>query len=114
MITGVAPTPAPAEIPSKYGSANGLRTRVCIAAPANAKPAPTIAAINTRGARKSHTIVSYTGSEPSPPDSRPAKTSHTPETRNGSEPNANDTTALAHHDTHNTTTTGSTGSRPRS
>src|SRR5699024_4122073 len=98
---------------SKYGSANGLRTRVCIAAPANARPAPTIAAINTRGARKSQTIVSYTGSEPSPPDSRAIRTSHTPETRNGSEPNASDTTALAHIDAANTTTRGNTGSRVR-
>src|SRR5699024_5592588 len=113
MITSVAPTPAPAEIPNRYGSANGLRTRVCIAAPANAKPAPTIAAINTRGARKSHTIVSYTGSEPSSPDSRPVRTPHTPEPRNGSEPNANDTTALAHIDAPNTTTNGNTGTRPR-
>ena len=42
--TAVAPTLAPLPMPSRYGSARGLRTRACTAVPARASIAPTSAA----------------------------------------------------------------------
>ena len=65
--TAVAPTLAPDDTPSKYGSASGFRTRVCIATPASDRPAPTINANTPRGARSSHTIESTAWLGPLPP-----------------------------------------------
>ena len=61
--TAVAPTLAPDETPSRYGSARGLRTSVWIAAPARPRPAPTTMARTTRGARSPHTIASSVRSD---------------------------------------------------
>jgi len=59
-----APREAPAETPNTYGSASGLRTRVCRHTPARLSPAPATAASSTRGVRKSHTIWLVSGSSP--------------------------------------------------
>src|SRR5450830_654644 len=56
--TATAPSEAPDDRPSRYGSARGLRVRLCITAPPSARPAPTAAAVSTRGRRRSHTIAS--------------------------------------------------------
>src|SRR5690625_1208968 len=56
-IARLAPKPAPAETPSRCGSASGFRVTLCIAAPAMPSPAPTIAANNARGRRSSQTIL---------------------------------------------------------
>ena len=58
MITAVAPTAAPEDTPSRYGSASGLRTSVWIPAPAIARPAPTTIASSERGRRRFQTMVS--------------------------------------------------------
>ena len=50
-ITDTAASAAPLETPSRPGSANGLRNRLCIAAPPAASAAPTAKAAITRGAR---------------------------------------------------------------
>jgi hypothetical protein len=50
-IAIVAPRAAPPDTPSRYGSANGLRSMVCRAAPATDSPAPAMAASATRGRR---------------------------------------------------------------
>lgn len=57
-ITETAPSEAPEETPSRYGSASGLRTRACRAVPITARPAPVTAPSSTRGARTSSTMVS--------------------------------------------------------
>ena len=53
-----APRAAPDEVPSTYGSASGFLTMPWKVAPATASPAPTTAAVRTRGRRRSQTIVS--------------------------------------------------------
>ena len=55
------PTEAPDESPSRYGSASGLRVSACMTAPQSARPAPTAAAVSTRGIRSSHTMPSRSG-----------------------------------------------------
>ncbi len=57
-MTETAPSDAPEETPSRYGSASGLRTRACRAVPITARPAPVTAPSSTRGARTSTTMVS--------------------------------------------------------
>ncbi|MNT47929.1 hypothetical protein D3C72_1846840 [compost metagenome] len=47
--TKTAPTPAPEEIPSTQGSANGLRVSDCRTVPARARPAPATAANSALG-----------------------------------------------------------------
>src|SRR5215210_979040 len=54
----VAPRPAPAAVPSRYGSASGLRNAPWKAAPQPASMAPTSAPSTTRGSRSSKTIAS--------------------------------------------------------
>src|SRR4051794_21018532 len=56
-----APSAAPEAVPSTYGSASGLRRRPWNAAPATARPTPTVIAVRTRGRRRSKTIVSCAG-----------------------------------------------------
>ncbi len=56
-----APSAAPDDVPRTYGSARGLRTMPWNVAPAIARPAPTTAAVSTRGSRSSQTIVSVAG-----------------------------------------------------
>ena len=56
--TETAPSDAPEETPSRYGSASGLRTSACRAVPITARPAPVTAPSSTRGARTSNTMVS--------------------------------------------------------
>ena len=60
-IAMVAPRPAPAATPSRYGSASGLRKTPWYVAPASASIAPTSAARTTRGTRISHRIASSVG-----------------------------------------------------
>jgi iron complex transport system permease protein len=48
-----APTDAPAEMPSTYGSASGLRSSACIMTPASASAPPVTKAISARPARSS-------------------------------------------------------------
>jgi hypothetical protein len=48
-IAAAAARPAPADTPTRPGSASGLRNRPCITAPAPANSAPTIDAIAMRG-----------------------------------------------------------------
>src|SRR5690606_38976970 len=55
--TAAAPTEAPEETPRMNGSASGLRTSDCTAAPTAARPAPTTAASSTRGVRTCQMIV---------------------------------------------------------
>ena len=50
------PRPAPEALPSRYGSASGLRNRPCATAPANPSSAPAHHAPSVRGSRISHTI----------------------------------------------------------
>src|SRR5262245_49219082 len=57
----VAPRPAPAATPRRYGSASGLRKTPWYVAPATANIAPTSAASITRGTRISHRIASSVG-----------------------------------------------------
>src|SRR5262245_29506784 len=57
----VAPSPAPAATPSRYGSASGLRKTPWYVAPATASIAPTSAASITRGTRISHRTASSVG-----------------------------------------------------
>ena len=52
----MAPRAAPADTPTRPGSASGLPREPCISAPAIARPDPTSSAITTRGARMLHTI----------------------------------------------------------
>ena len=52
-----APTAAPPETPSTYGSASGLRSNTCNSAPAIASEPPVANAANARGSRSSCTIV---------------------------------------------------------
>src|SRR5215211_4401151 len=56
--TIVAPRPAPAAVPSRYGSASGFRNAPWKAAPQPASMAPTRAPSTTRGSRSSKTIAS--------------------------------------------------------
>jgi hypothetical protein len=58
--SAVAPTLAPEDTPSRYGSARALRTRTWTTVPAVASVAPTSAASSTRGSRISQTIASAT------------------------------------------------------
>src|SRR6476646_582668 len=57
-MASAAPRAAPDDVPRTYGSASGLRTIPWNVAPATARPAPTRAAVRTRGIRSSQTIVS--------------------------------------------------------
>ena len=52
-----APTAAPPEMPSTYGSASGLRSSTCISAPATASNPPTANPASARGRRNSRTIA---------------------------------------------------------
>ena len=94
MITDVAPTLAPDEIPSKYGSASGFLTKVWMATPASAKPAPTMAANIPRGARKSHTTESNDASGVPVPPKCARMTDHTWPTSYRAEPNVVDAIRL--------------------
>ncbi len=55
--TAVAPTEAPEDTPSTYGSASGLRTSAWMVTSAAVRPAPATAASSTRGRRSCHTAV---------------------------------------------------------
>ncbi len=57
-IASVAPRPAPAATPSRYGSASGLWKTPWYVAPAIASIPPTSAASTTRGTRSSQRIAS--------------------------------------------------------
>ena len=65
--TRATPRLAPDEIPSTYGSAKGLRKRVCISSPDIPSAAPTSRAVMVRGSRTSWMIVIETGSTLVPP-----------------------------------------------
>ena len=52
-----APSPAPPESPSRYGSASGFRIMAWSAAPHTARLPPTQKASSTRGARRSRTMT---------------------------------------------------------
>ena len=56
-IATVAPRPAPAATPRRYGSASGLRNAPWYDAPATESIAPTITPMATRGARISQTVA---------------------------------------------------------
>ena len=71
-IASAAPSAAPDDVPSTYGSASGLRTMPWNVAPATARPAPTRAAVRTRGIRSSQTIVSVAAVQ-WPPRSSPRR-----------------------------------------
>ena len=58
------PSDAPEALPSKYGSASGLRNRPCATAPARPSKAPPSHAPKLRGKRMSHTIWRDTASAP--------------------------------------------------
>src|SRR5262245_4013973 len=60
-IAIVAPRPAPAATPSRYGSASGFRNTPWYVAPASASIAPTSAARSTRGTRICQRIASSVG-----------------------------------------------------
>ena len=60
-IAIVAPRPAPAATPSRYGSASGFRNTPWYVAPATASIAPTRAASTTRGTRISQSTASSVG-----------------------------------------------------
>src|SRR5262245_49221426 len=60
-IAIVAPRPAPAATPSRYGSASGFRNTPWYVAPASASIAPTRAARSTRGTRICQRIASSVG-----------------------------------------------------
>ena len=64
-IAAVAPSEAPEEIPSIYGSANGFFTTACMITPQTESPMPTKAANTRRGKRSSQTI-SCTGPRSTP------------------------------------------------
>lgn len=51
IATSTAPVEAPAEIPSRYGSASGLRNSACNTTPDIASPAPQAPATRARGMR---------------------------------------------------------------
>lgn len=87
VMTDVAPTLAPDEMPNKYGSASGFLTRLWIATPASARPAPTMAANAPRGARKSHTTESSDASGVPVPPKCARMTDHTWLTSYWAEPN---------------------------
>ena len=59
-----APTAAPPEMPSTYGSASGLRSNTCIIAPASASRPPEANAASARGRRRSRTIAAPVSSPP--------------------------------------------------
>ena len=61
VSAATAPTDAPEERPSRYGSARTFRVSACITAPDTANAAPTAAAVSTRVRRISHTIPSRSG-----------------------------------------------------
>ena len=65
----VAPSPAPAETPSRNGSASGLLNTPWYAAPDSARVAPTTAPRTTRGARTCHRIACPVSDSP---DGRPS------------------------------------------
>ena len=92
VMTAVAPTLAPDDTPSRWGSARALRTRVCTTAPATARPAPTARPSSTRGALIPHTIASSERVTGGPPK-RECTTSTTVDTGSISDPNANAHTA---------------------
>ncbi|MNX33663.1 hypothetical protein D3C86_638930 [compost metagenome] len=79
---------APEALPSRYGSASGLRNRPCATAPASPSSAPASHAPRVRGRRMSHTICSATGScradsrlwKPVLPMPRPKSSSAAPST----------------------------------
>ena len=59
--TATAPSEAPEEMPSRYGSASGLRVTACSTTPQSASPAPTSTAVSARGARPCQMIASRIG-----------------------------------------------------
>ena len=56
-MASTAPSPAPPDSPSRYGSASGLRIIAWSAAPQTARLPPTKNASSTRGARRSRTMT---------------------------------------------------------
>ncbi len=66
-MTLAAPTEAPAEMPSRYGSASGFRITACMTVPITASPPPTSPASSTRGSRSSQTMASRVALSPDGP-----------------------------------------------
>ncbi len=62
VMDRVAPKSAPDDIPVVYGSARGFFMRLCMAAPAEASPAPAIIAVSALGRRCIQTTLSIIGS----------------------------------------------------
>ena len=60
----VAPRPPPAAMPSRYGSASGLRKTPWYVPPAVASEAPTSRPSTTRGNRRFHTIACWVSLSP--------------------------------------------------
>src|SRR3954447_1322992 len=77
-MASAAPSAAPDDVPRTYGSASGLRTIPWNVAPATARPAPTSAAVRTRGSRSSQTIVSVAAGHWPPRSSPNARFRMTP------------------------------------
>jgi hypothetical protein len=94
--TKTAPTDAPLEIPSRYGSARSLPVKVCNTAPHIANKAPTAIDPMTRGALICHTIWSLrtVTSAPSMSRKRRATTRATSETGTRTAPIPRTTRAL--------------------
>ena len=70
-ITTIAASAAPALMPSKPGSASGLRITAWQTAPATPSAVPSSTAITARGRRSPVTIVSTCAGTPSAPTSAP-------------------------------------------
>src|SRR4051794_8255333 len=105
-MTSVAPRPAPAAEPSRYGSASGLRNTPWYVAPATARTPPTRATSSTRGRRSSSRIWAWTPPSGSP-TCRPICWSRVATTRPGGSPTAPTPTA------NRTTPTSSAAAAPR-
>lgn len=90
-----APSEAPEEIPSRYGSASGLRTSACTAVPTRPSPAPTTAASRARGSRSCHTIRSDVPGRGASPDSRRSTTDHTSRGGTSVDPHATENVSAA-------------------
>src|SRR5690606_28751080 len=71
VSASIAPTAAPPDTPSTYGSANGLRNNTCINAPANASKPPTANAASARGTRSCHRISAEGAPQPLLPQITP-------------------------------------------
>src|SRR3954454_13151228 len=105
-MTSVAPRPAPAAEPSRYGSASGLRNTPWYVAPATARTPPTRATSSTRERRSSSRIWAWTPPSGSP-TCRPICWSRVATTRPGGSPTAPTPTASR------TTATSSAAAAPR-